>query len=700
MHTIVRSALPLLCSFMTAACGPSANPAPPARTPPTTAATPPAPLEPDLSPVSEPQGVVILLRARNLHETLNSAERMGRLPLSLENRIHELLREEGADIIDLDAGMDVVLALDPASSDDDPKFLGAFSIPVANLEQARAVFEGQGREVTPLVPGVYRTKVLDREEKDQLKEQPDGPLEFDLEEHAPKTTYCDLAASVGSAPARVVCSDRTEELDLLRPWLTRGLPTTPVADGDLVAEVRLGPLRDRYVPVARAQIPGLEFLAKRWLEGELGTRNPRLLALPGQLMEEGIAVLNDLDRLTFSASLDPNTSEMRFRGKIAFRDKSAWLTRAYTDANDEAAPAPSNFWRLPRDADSATYSRAADPKLYEGVHETVRMVTTELLTQTPLTAPTRSAIDAFFTSMPMHKAEVVSAHGIPPFDIGPLKNKKGTPTARDAVREVERITNSFGWQIIGVSAPAGDYADWIRKGVTMYDRVLREAKADPDIGKELRDAKWVPSIRVRNYLAGYPRGSMGVDVTVRFDSKDVWDFTAGVRDDSPEHPAGPVARGSVKLQLVVVPDGANYTWIGMATDAKVLKEKIAVVLNPAGRDATIASLPGLEPLRSTPTVAGGFVNYGGILNQTVESLRGSTEVDPKDIEKVVGSLPNRLQTPLLLLHTGTPGNTPVNELELRVQRGTVEDIAGLVQFAFSAEGRKLLEKFDAENPLP
>lgn len=700
MHAIIRSALPLLCISTLAACAPGAGPTPPAQTPPPTTATPPAPLEPDLSPVGEPQGVIFLARARNLKQTLNSAERMARLPLSLESLVGELLREEGVDVFDLDAGLDLVVLLDPSSPDDDPKFLGAFSLPVKDLEQARAVFEREGRVVTPLVPGVYRTKVLEREDDDEPKREPDGPLDqFDIEDRAPKTTYCDLAASVGDAPARVVCSDRTEELDLLRPWLTRGLPTTPVAEGDFVVELRMGPIRDRYVPVARAQLPGLEFLAKRWIENELGTRDPRLLAVPGQIVEEALAALNDLDRITLTAALDPDASQMRFRGKVAFRDKSAWLTRVYTDANDEAAPAPAAYWRLPRDADSATYARSADPKLYGGVHDTVRRIATELLAQTPLSAPTRSAIDAFLASMPMHKAEVVSARGIRPFDGKPLASKKDTPTPRDAVREIERIAHSsFGWSVIGIAAPATDYANWFRKGVTAYDRVLREAKANPDIGKDVRDAKWIPDVRVRNYLAGYPRGSMGVDVTVRFDSKDIWDITAGVKDPLAEHPPGPAARGTVTLQIVVVPDGADYTWVGMSTDPKILKEKIAVVLNPA-RDATIASLPGLEPLRSTATVAGGFVNYGSILQQTMQSMQ-SGEADVETMQKVVNSLPNRLQTPLLLLHTGTAGNAPVNEIELRVQRGTVEDIAGLVQFALSAEGRKLLDDLDVPKALP
>ena len=68
-----------------------------------------------------------MARVRNLSATLGSAERMARIPLSVENEIHKLLREENADVFKLDAGLDLVLALDPESKDDDPKFLAAVS---------------------------------------------------------------------------------------------------------------------------------------------------------------------------------------------------------------------------------------------------------------------------------------------------------------------------------------------------------------------------------------------------------------------------------------------------------------------------------------------------------------------------------------------------------------------------------------------
>lgn len=632
-----------------------------------------------------------MARLRNLRDTLQAAERMARLPMSVENKLREKLKEEGADFFRFDAAADLVIVLDPSSTDSEPKFIGAISIPLADIEQARAAFERDGHEVSPLIPGVYRTVFEDKDaEKSVEPESESEQDDQDIEPELPDRSHCDLAVSVGDAPARLVCSDDVSDLNALRPWMTRGMPSMSLTEADLYAEVRFAPLRDRYLPVARAQVPSMDLLAKAWLESELGIREPRLLAVPGQLMEEGMAIVDDLDRLSMIVDLDANASEMAIKAKVSFRGKTAWLTKVNTDANDEAGPAPEMFWRLPRDADSATYARSADPDLYEGVRETLRLLTSHLLTQTPLSAGSKSAIEGFVATMPIHKATVVSARGV--VGLRDLNSaKKATPTPRDAVRELETLVNaSFGWSVVGVDAPAKPYADWFASAATAYERVLRDARNDKDMGPDIRKAGWIPTVQVRNFVAGYPRGTTGIDVTSRFDSRDIWAFTAGKDEGAPEHPAGPAVKGTITLRIVVVPDGASRTWIGMSADTKLLQEKLRVVM--AGkRESTIASLPGLESLRNTPAVGAGFFTYGNLIDQTLETLKKEGEVDDATAARLMATMPNRLQTPFLMFHTGTAGAAPGNEVELRVQRGTMEDIAGIVSFALSPQGQKLFE---------
>jgi hypothetical protein len=698
-HVSFQHAISLVAVLALPACVP-----PPTSSSPVTPAaivTPSSSQAPDLSPVAEPSGIVALTRLRNLQSTLHSVERVLRLPLSLESEFRALLRERDADVFQLNAGIDLALVLDPKSKDDDPKVLGAVSFPIADLEHVRSVVEREF-EVTPLVPGVYRIAIP----KDEgVAEEPEksGSLidDFDFRKRLPEGRYCDLAASLGDSPARLVCSETERELDMLRPWMTRGLPREVMGDGDFHGEIRMGPLRDRYLPVARTQALAAGFLAKRWLENEWNLREPRLLRIPDQLLREGLALFEDVDRISIDGKLDAETSEMSFRGKISFRSKTAWLTQVYTSANAEQGLAPEAFWRLPKDADTASYTRSADPGLYEGVHETTRLLLSDLLTRTPISPATSSAIDAFLAAMPMHKATVVTAQGgtSPAWQL-PGAKAKSNPTPREAVRSIEELVNSsVGWSIVGIDAPSAAYADWLRKGVVAYEGLVREGRANPDIGKTLRDARWVPKARVRNQLPGYPRGSVGVDLTVQFDSRDIWTYSTGAKGDPPAHPAGPAVAGSITLRWVVVPEGANRTWIGFSTDSKILQQKVGVVLAKAGRDATIGSLEGLDPLRRTPTVGGGFFSYGNLLSRTVRGLDGTaTDIDKESVDKLLASFPHGFRTPVLVLYTGTGGSAPSNELEFRVQRGTVEDLAGFVQFALSPEGRKVLEKLDSKAP--
>ncbi|HPB98201.1 MAG TPA: hypothetical protein PKW66_19945, partial [Polyangiaceae bacterium] len=56
------------------------------------------------------------------------------------------------------------------------------------------------------------------------------------------------------------------------------------------------------------------------------------------------------------------------------------------------------------------------------------------------------------------------------------------------------------------------------------------------------------------------------------------------------------------------------------------------------------------------------------------------------------TMPNQLRTPVLQLHTATAGDTPTNTIELRLQRGTVDDLANLIGFVLSPQGQQLLEQ--------
>src|SRR5437660_360616 len=61
------------------------------------------------------------------------------------------------------------------------------------------------------------------------------------------------AAEAAAAPARFVCGDGQRALDVLGPWMTRGLPRAPAGPDDLTATLRFRPLQERYMPILRGR---------------------------------------------------------------------------------------------------------------------------------------------------------------------------------------------------------------------------------------------------------------------------------------------------------------------------------------------------------------------------------------------------------------------------------------------------------------
>lgn len=230
-----------------------------------------------------------------------------------------------------------------------------------------------------------------------------------------------------------------------------------------------------------------------------------------------------------------------------------------------------------------------------------------------------------------------------------------------------------GWSVTGIEAPSGPYVTWLRKGGTAVELLLE------DLRKQLpaKDRVWVPTAKLNAAPAGLPRGSLALDLTWSFDSKAIWSLTA---ESGVDHPAGPVAKGQLAFRIAVVPDGPGRTWFGFSADSAVLQKRIASVLAGAPEAGTIASRQDLEPLRSEPALYSGFIIYGSAMDRSFGMSKkwGSGEVDW--LRSAIAAAPNKLQTPVLLLGSGTSGPAPASSLELRFQRGSLEDLAALVRY--------------------
>jgi hypothetical protein len=680
-------------------------------------APPEAPAAPDLSPVPEPSGLVLVARWR---QPLNGIVKALGVPVSMEDllgsEVGELARfvdfngtVDGAVVLDREAADQVgghpqtagqvgghpqtagQVGGHPQTPGDDPGVLGAVSIPIKSFDEARAEFEKDSK-VTSLRPGVVR---IEKSKSDKVG--------------------CDLAASPDGG-ARLVCSDSVRAVEALRDWLARGLPSSPAwgaravsaeASGSTLT-VRAGPFKDRYLSVLRARAAKVADEAHHSLTAQ-GVGDPDLLGAPQGVLDEGVRFLEDLDRLDVRASLDPDGRRLKAGASLRFAGRSAWLTQVLTDANDRASGPPETFFRLPREASWAGWGRGADPRLFDGVRRVLHKAVVEVLGRAPISPADKASVEAFVDGVPVSSGASVWSSGSVP-----LKKKTG-----DVLADAKAlITSTVGWSVWGVEAPAAEYVAWTKQGVDVYGRAVRVARSFA--GKDPAVLDQLPRVTSTSSPPGWPRGTVAFDAAFHVDS----DLAAELLSRKPAPGAGVAPRGPVgilrslqkgkatpagkvamNLRLAIVPDG-NRTWIGFSADLDILKKRMSAVIPGAPAEGTLAARaregegsPGkpdpsheLAALRKAGQTAGGFVNLGDLLDQVLEAVERESPANGVDARALLAALPNRGRTPILFSGTGASGPAPSIGVELSLEPGTVADLAALGTFLVSPLGKKFLDK--------
>lgn len=672
-----------------AACGSPPPPEVPVAQPAKVAApaeTPPA----DNGPVAEPRNLVLVARWQKPVGGIDEVLKAFGATVSLEKLLHD---EGGAEakVFDLDASVDGALILDPESTEDDPKPLGAVSVPLKSFEETQALIEkGKDNRTTNLRPGLVR-----------------------ITEEKKSAVVCDLvAAAPGKAPAaRLVCGEHAKDLDVLRDWLVRGLPESEPAPKGFSAVLRAAPFKDRYMGRLRKEASKLEEQAKRTLTQQ-NVSDPELLAAPSIVLDESLRFVEDVDRLELRAGFDPAGPRAVAGGSLRFAGRSSWVTQVLTDANDHAGPAPEIFWRLPKDAYSATFARGADPRLFEGVRRVLHKAVTEALGRVPLPGPDKAAIEAFIDGAPRAGGVWASSTGWIPVKAKPAG--KGAP--RDEIADAKStITSAVGWHVWGVDAPATEYVAWAKQGLDLYNRGVKLVKTFADSGhktgpkaKAASKDEWIdmiPKITSTTSPAGWPKGTVAFDVTFpvngeladllstrKIGKKKELEEKGPLKDIArKEPPKAKKPAGSMTVRLAIVPDG-DRTFLGFSADLELLRKHMLATISGAPREGTLASREDLADLKQPGETWGGFLSFDQILSNLEETLIRESPDKAADIKAVIASLPNKGRTPVLLVGSGATGAAPSLTAEFRFQQGTLADMTGLVGFFLSPRGRELLKK--------
>ena len=678
MRTCSRRAL-IALSLLVPACAATPPAKEPAAPPPvaSVAAEPPPPRV-DLSPIDEPKTLLVVARWRSPAKGVDDLLKLLGVPLSVETLL-STKDDEMLQLLDLDATFDVAASLDPTSTEDDPKVLAAVSIPLKSFDLATAAAERDGR-VTQIHPGVLRLPG----------------------KHGDKEP-CDLAMAAGDAPARLVCGASERDLDALRGWLVRGLSRTAPETTDLVATLRVGPLKERYLGRLRTEAAKLGDQVRATLTAQ-GVLDPELLIAPAVALDEGVKLFEDLDRIDFRTSLSTSPPGLVAGGTLRFGGESSWLTRALTNVNDHPGPPPPMFWHEPKDARAATWGRGSDPHLFDGVRSVLHKALAEVLTRAPLDPADKEAITAFVDAVPKVPASWVSAQGSVARAGKPAASPRGARTGAAVVADARTYVNGLlGWSIQGVEAPAPEYVAWVKHGVALYDRavaVVRKfapsgKKADPKVQSVLA---YIPRITTVSSPPGWPKGTVAFDALVTYDSDIVSALLPGKashEDAGKPKKKAPAVKGSLTLRLAIVPDG-DHTWIGFSADPEDLKKRMNAVMPGAPDAGTLAAREGLTALAHDGQTCGGFFSVGDLLEEAVAAVEKEKPEHAQEAREAFEALPNRGRTPVLLVGSGAPGPTPSSSVEVRIQQGSLADLAALATFLVSPKGRELWKKIEGD----
>ena len=662
----LRSPVPLAL-FALSACSSTPPPqpiAPPAASSAEVVAPPPPPPV-DLSPAPEPANLVGTLRWRGPVAEIDAMLRLAKAGFTLSDLAKKESKGEGFELLKQDGSVDVAVALDPASTLDDPKLNFALSIPMTSLEDALARERKKGHAIEQVRPGVFRVT---------------------------KDDTCDLAVAV-DAPARMVCGNNLRAIESLRPFLTRTLALSPAEPG-LRASIRMKALRDRFVPELRHEAAKLEDELVQKMKRE-GVSDPEILGALAAVLDDSFKLADDLDRVELTHQLDEGKRTIVESGSLVFASTHSWMAQYVVSPGKQAGPVPPMFFKLPRESVVASFAHGPDPQLLDGPTRLMRKIASEITTRAKLDPADADAVNRIVAAWPPAARVSVVAQGVPKTKL-PKLGPKSRPAEIDRFAK-EGLARLAGWSLVGVDVPVDAYGTLFKRLRDGYQRALSSLGKKAKSASDRKDLAKAPALRVVESPAGYPKGSIALDLVVRYPSE-LNDEVLAKRIKAPPAPAGKpkakrVGNTEVTARLVATPDGAT-TWVGFSLDPTDLGRLITATVKGAADD-TLLGAQDLQGLKRPMLTSGGFFRMpADLLDDLFDNAETVAEgADSKDLAGVralFATLPNKGRTPLLFFGT-TKVTAPASmSLSVEVQPGTLDDAAAIGGYLMGP-GRHLLK---------
>jgi hypothetical protein len=673
LHLVLGlTAAPALLSIT--ACGPA--PAPVTPPAPTAApAPPPAPVATttyELSPVPEPADVVGVARWKSPAASLGAIASCAGVPQAVfdagakaivERALHDMLRgsvdaKALAAVVAMDAPVDAVMTLDPAQK---KPVMGAFSIGLTSLERAREAAEAAaGHPLTEMMPGAWKVGSV-------------------------RELHCVIAAAAGPTPARLVCGGREKDLTTLAPYLTRTMPTVAAGTTDVHGELRFSPVEARYGSLLRQTLSQLPLVAQSEMAIGDAKFDRTILDAATGIEEELGALTGDLDKLTLDFGAGTPTC-LKASGSLVLRGKKSWLANGMAERLDRAGAPPAIYWRLPKEAETATYTRAADPTHWQPVLRTARSLIEGALAKKNIgsAADRKALVDLL--AFPLGKdTSTVHANGhAEPANAPAAKGAKaGGPNEMEAV-----IGSWIGWNVYGFDEGPTNIAKQLKDFVAVYNRAGLLAP----LKKEMKaDAKYLPSVKTVAPPAKLGKDALDVEIKISGLPLPTFDVNVDAGNVSVKGKTGAKPAGgkdklvNITAHVLLMADGSS-TWLAFGLDRDDLVQRLLAAKTGAPQEATLGARTGLDDLKNGKTMSGGFLTLGYFTRAATSSIgkilsgmpAGQKAADAQQALALLGTLPHKGEMPILITTTGAEaGPGPTSELTLAVPRDAVEDVSSL-----------------------
>lgn len=648
------------------ACGGGQSQAPPAAAPPSMpVARGEAP--PDISPVPEPEGLVVVGRVARPDGVLKTVGGWARLPLPGGAELVRSVTDGAvADVVDLGQPVDGAVALRGTARD--PRPLAAFSVAVRSFDSAKAKLSAR-HELTPGPNGSFWVHGIGKPEVPEGPAAEDEPEERDGDD----ALGCSLAHAANGA--RLVCGPKPG-VDALAGYLTRNVARQQWSS-DVHVEIRAAPLGESLAQL-RALIPALGGSA-------LGGVGPAVR----ELLEAGANDLIDLAGDTDKILLDAQLSELGADAtvRVDYQRASSLFAKLATSSAARAQTVPAALWHLPAETDLASYSAGSDPQLYQRPLALLGNVVSELAEKEQMPEAERKVLRDLLVdrTLPLLTGDGVYAKGFDQaaVDKGVAAREAMNPDDLAGKSEADRALGAqvIGWHLLRVNEPIARVAPTLKGWAALWAR--------PGFTKWARHqaaSKMLVQVRTAPAPAGVtlPRDAVHLEITVPREELEL----AAAPGKGTTTLSGPRAiikaananasgkrmpRKPIFVHVLAVPD-QGATWLGFGLDANLVAQKALASLSSAPDANTFGKTAAATQLRELGASGACFVTLRGLLVLTAMDHSGSGYAK-------LGSLANKGASPIVMAFTAQ-GPSPsaaagTSVSTFKVPRAAIEDIVRL-----------------------